>query len=178
MMIATRNDRGGGHPNDADLLDAIMETFSAVDPMPPDLPDRIRFALALRELEAEVVRIADVADEVAPAARGAEESRMVTFDSNSLTIMIRVESNQDGTARVDGWLAPPKAHRVEMRLEESSIIVMADDLGRFVFYCVPRGTARLIVRPPEVCVNGERSDDPFSEARSVITPALTLLSGE
>ncbi len=42
------------------------------------------------------------------AARGAEQSRTITFDSDSLTIMIRIDSNNDGTARVDGWLAPPQ----------------------------------------------------------------------
>jgi hypothetical protein len=110
-------------------------------------------------------------------ARGAEESRIVTFDSDRLTIMIRIESNPDGTARVDGWLAPPQAHRVEMSMTDESLTAIADELGRFVFYSVPRGTGRLIVRP-RVSADDERGDDPPYAVKCVITPALSLLADE
>ena len=45
-----------------------------LDPMPPDLPERIRFSLALRDLEIEVARIAAEEDQrlVARPRRGAE----------------------------------------------------------------------------------------------------------
>ena len=49
------------------------------------------------------------------AARGAEQSRTITFDSDSLTIMIRIDSNKDGTVRIDGWLAPPQRREIEMQ---------------------------------------------------------------
>jgi hypothetical protein len=122
--------------------------------------------------------MARTVNETARVARGAEESRIVTFDSDRLTIMIRIESNPDGTARVDGWLAPPQAHRVEMRMTDESHTAMADELGRFVFYSVPRGTGRLIVRPPHPRVSSESGDDPLHAANSVITPALSLLPDE
>ena len=44
---------------DLGLLDDIRELFQAADPMPPDLPERISFFLALRDLEIEVARLAD-----------------------------------------------------------------------------------------------------------------------
>ena len=91
---------------DFGLLDDIRELFQATDPMPADLPERILFSLALRDLEIEVARLAEE-EQLTVAARGAEQSRTITFDSDSLTIMIRIEANQDGTMRVDGWLAPP-----------------------------------------------------------------------
>src|SRR5438094_701184 len=49
--------------DDADfgVLGDIRELFEAVDPMPADLPERIRFALALRDLEVEVARLAEEA---------------------------------------------------------------------------------------------------------------------
>jgi hypothetical protein len=165
-MIATGNGRSGTQPDDGSLLLAVRDFFETVDPMPFDLPERIQFALALRDLEAEVTRMARTVDQTVQVARGAEESRIVTFDSDRLTIMIRIESNPDGTARVDGWLAPPQAHRVEMSMADESITAVADDLGRFVFYSVPRGTGRLIVRSPQAGAN------------SVITPALSLLANE
>jgi hypothetical protein len=162
----------GGRPSaeepldDSDfrLLDEIREMFQAADPMPADLPERIRFSLALRDLEVEVARLAEGE---AVAARGEEQSRTVTFDSESLTIMIRIDANRDGTARVDGWLAPPQRREIEMKTTADPLSVASDDQGRFAFPSVPRGTAQLVVRPTEQGSGGA--------ARSVVTPALILL---
>jgi hypothetical protein len=176
-MIAAKDSRDGQSVDEV-LLDDIGKLFEALDPVPSHLPDRIRLALAFRDLEAELARFASPAEEVALAARGAEQSRIVTFDSDSLTIMIRVDANPDGTARVDGWLAPPHPRPVEMKLTDSSITVTADELGRFVFHTVPRGTAQLIVRPQKIDVTSGGSDGEFGAMALVITPALTLLAGE
>jgi hypothetical protein len=160
--------------DDAGLLATIREVFELVDPMPPDLPERIRFAMALRDLDAELARFASAEDELALAARGAEESRTITFDSDSLTIMIRIDPNPDGTVRVDGWLAPPHPRNVEMRLAERSMSVIADESGRFVFLEVPHGTARVVVHAPGTLAAGELLDGRGGPVRSVITPALIL----
>jgi hypothetical protein len=164
----------GGRPSadgplddvDLGLLDGIRELFEAIDPMPADLPERIRFSLALRDLEIEVARLAAEEDSPAVAARGTEQSRTITFDSDSLTIMIRIEGNRDGTARIDGWLAPPQLRELEMKTGADSITVVSDEQGRFAFSRVPRGTAQLVVRPTEPGPNGP--------GRSVVTPALIL----
>jgi len=147
------------------LLGDICGLFEAADPMPADLPERIRFSLALRDLEVEMARLAEE-DQLAVAARGTEQSRTITFDSDSLTIMIRIEANQDGTARVDGWLAPSQCRDIEMRTASESLVVASDGQGRFAFTRVPRGTAQLVVRP------GDRG--PAGAGRSVVTPALIL----
>ena len=163
--------------DDAGLLAAIREIFESVDPMPSDLPERIRFSLALRNLDAEVARFASATDGLALAARGPEESRTITFDSDSLTIMIRVDANLDGTVRVDGWLAPPQSRDVEMQMAQGSLSVRADDAGRFVFPGVPRGTARVVVHSARASAGGEQLDGHRRAVRSVITPALVLLGG-
>src|SRR5271169_3968262 len=113
-----------GPLDDADLeiLAEIRDMFQAADPMPPDLPERIRFSLALRDLEIEVARLAEE-DQLTVAARGTEQSRTITFDSDSLTIMIRIETNRDGTARVDGWLAPPQRRDLEMKTSTDSLTI-------------------------------------------------------
>ncbi len=152
-----------GEPLDAtdfEILDGIRELFQAADPMPADLPERIRFFLALRDLEVEVARLAEE-EQLAVAARGMEQSRTITFDSESLTIMIRIDANEDGTARVDGWLAPPQHRDIEMKTAADALTTASDEQGRFAFGRVPRGTAQLIVRPG-------------AAGRSVVTPALIL----
>jgi hypothetical protein len=151
---------------DLELLDGVREIFRATDPMPADLPERIRFLLALRGLEIEVARLAAEEHQPALAVRGAELSRTITFDSDSLTIMIRIDPNPDGTARVDGWLAPPQRREVEMKTTADSLTVASDEQGRFAFARVPRGMAQLVVRSAE----SEQSH----AGRPVVTPALIL----
>jgi hypothetical protein len=151
---------------DLSILDSIREAFGAADPMPADLVDRIRFRIALRDLEVEIARLTAEEDRPVLAARGEEQSRTVTFDSDSLTIMIRVDANADGTARVDGWLAPPQDRTIEMKTPAGSLIVRADEQGRFAFSQVPRGTVQFVVQPAE---NGAAG-----AGRSVVTPALIL----
>jgi hypothetical protein len=153
--------------DDADLaiLDEIRDMFQVADPMPADLPERIRFSLALRELEFEVAMLSAEEDERVLAARGVEESRTVTFDSDSLTIMIRVDSNPDGTARVDGWLAPARQRTIDLRTTAGALTEVTDDGGRFVFPRVSRGRAQLIIRAePGSAGSGQ----------AVVTPALIL----
>ena len=151
---------------DLALLDGIRGIFQAADPMPADLPERIRFSFALRDLEIEMARLAAEEDRPALAARGTEQSRTVTFDSESLTIMIRIESNRDGTARVDGWLAPAQRREIEMRTIADTLRLVSDEQGRFAFASVPRGTIQLVVGPAEQGYG--------RSGRSVMTPTLIL----
>ena len=55
---------------DFEILDGIREIFERADPMPADLPERIMFSLAMRDLEAEVARLA-ATDQHLAGARGA-----------------------------------------------------------------------------------------------------------
>jgi len=147
---------------DLGLLDRVREMYEATDPMPEDLPERICFLLALRDLEVEVARLA-AGQDLLVSARGTEQSRTITFDSDSLTIMIRIDANADGTVRVDGWLAPAQRVGIELKTSASAEALGAssDEQGRFAFARVPRGTAQLVVRPE-------------GQGRSVVTPALVL----
>lgn len=154
---------------DLEILDGIRDLFEHADPMPPDLPERIRFSLAMRGLEAEVARLTAAGEDHDPrlaGARGAEHSRTITFDSESLTIMIRIDSNEDGTVRIDGWLAPPQRREIEMQTSTDPCRASSDDQGRFAFISVPRGTARLVVTAAERGNGGS--------GRPVMTPPLIL----
>jgi hypothetical protein len=179
-------DPGPGEQGDEGTLAKIKALFEAVDPAPADLAERVRFAVALADLEAEAARLVDEAAVQPALTRGApEESRTITFDSTELTIMIRIDANADGTARVDGWLAPPGARRVEVSFDDGALAVAADTDGRFAFPSVPRGTVRFVVRPPAQQAHavpdssGPDSSGPDSSGnarmKTVITPALVLL---
>src|SRR5580704_753213 len=112
-------DHGSGEPGDEGVLGRIKSLFEVVDPAPPDLAERVRFAVALADLEAEAARLVEEAAVEPALTRGtSEESRTITFDSTELTIMIRIDANADGTVRVDGWLAPARACRIEVSLHD------------------------------------------------------------
>jgi hypothetical protein len=147
------------------LLADMQDLYQAMDPMPADLPERIRFSLSLRDLETEVARLAEE-DLSAAAVRGAESSRAITFDSESLTIMIRIDANSDGTVQIDGWLAPPQRREIEMKTSADPLSVSSDEHGRFAFSRVPRGVAQLTVRPAGPKQSGA--------GPAVVTPALIL----
>jgi hypothetical protein len=175
-------------PIDEIVLGRIKALFEAVDPAPPDLAARVRFAVALADLEAEAARLVEEAAVEPALTRGtSEESRTITFDSTELTIMIRIDANADGTARVDGWLAPARACRVEVSLHDRAIAVEADTDGRFAFPRVPRGTVRFVVRPPAQQAQAAQQAHPGPDRpgpdssgngrmKTVITPALVLLT--
>jgi hypothetical protein len=152
---------------DLAILDGIRAIFEQVDPMPADLPERVRFSLALRGMETEVARLVAEEDPRLAGARGTEQSRTVTFDSASLSIIIRIEENKGGSVRIDGWLAPPQRREIEMQTSAETHRVSSDDRGRFALGEVPQGPARLVVV-------GAAERDRSGRGPTVVTPALVL----
>jgi hypothetical protein len=132
---------------DLAILDQVRVVHEILDPPPADLDIRSRFAIALDNVDIEISRLYD--DALAGAgARAAQPARTVTFEATSMTIMITVAARTSGL-RVEGWLAPPAALRVELRTADASggsRQVFADDDGRFVFDDVPPGLTQLAVR--------------------------------
>jgi hypothetical protein len=154
---------------DLAILDDLREMYTAADPMPAGLIDRVQFAIALEDLDVEVFRLAE--QPALAATRGTEEEEevcTVTFDSESLTIMVSVTSAEDGTVRLDGWLAPAAPHTIELRTSGTALIAVADDAGRFAISSVPHGLAQLVVEPA-----ADRPASPRA-ARPVVTPSILL----
>jgi len=144
---------------DFELLSGLRELWETVDPMPPDLIARIQFAVELEDVDFEVMRVRE--QQELATARGDETTRLITFDGESLTIMVNVRPNKDGTIRLDGWLTPPASHPIELRTSNGPVMTTSDDGGRFVVDGVPHGMTQLIVRPS-------------SQARAVSTPTISL----
>lgn len=150
---------------DGRLLEEIARLFELVDPMPHDLVERIGFTLTLADMEMELARL--VAESRVPVgARGEERARTVTFSSDSLTVMVTITPAGQGGCRIDGWIAPGAAIRVELRTDKGSRDVVADEDGRFEFAGVPCGLVQLVFHPtPDIEV----------QLRSpVVTPAVQV----
>jgi hypothetical protein len=149
---------------DQAILDRLAAVHARLDPPPADLDQRVRFAISLTDLDAEVARLRS--DLLAAAtARDTERTRTITFDADSRTVMITIVERPDGLVRLDGWLAPAAALPVELRLPEPAapLLVTADEAGRFVFDAVPHGLAQLLVHPPE-----------GGSVPRIVTPSLAL----
>lgn len=172
---------------DDELLSMLRECYEAIDPMPDSLVERSLFAIDVQDIDAEVFQLAEQYRLEPTGTRGSsesasedgvdgdgdgdgmgEEARVVTFDSDSLTIMIRI-SQLGGLVRIDGWLAPPQACLVELRSGERTVGADADAEGRFVLDAIPRGLAQLVVR---LGGNGETLTG--GRGQSILTPAIVL----
>lgn len=147
---------------DAAILADLRRLYTAADPMPVSLVDRVQFALALEDVDVEVARLAEQY-ELPFGARG-DETRTVTFDSDSLTVMVSITEDSEGTLRLDGWLAPPGPHRIEVRTEHGQRVAEADAEGRFAVDGVPHGMAQLVVQPLPGAGN----------MKAVVTPSVVL----
>ena len=150
--------------DDQAILDRLAAVHALLDPPPADLDERVSFAIGLDALDAEVARLSEQLT-AGSGARSSERTHTITFDADSRAVMVTIVGRPDNLVRIDGWLAPAAALRVELRLPEPAPtrMVIADAAGRFAFDGVPHGIAQLLVQPPE----GDSSP-------RVVTPAFTL----
>jgi hypothetical protein len=165
-MTGAGREPAAGCPLDATdlaILSGVRTVFTELDPPPPHLVERIQFALELEDASIEVFRLALDRDLVG-AARG-EQSRTITFDSDSMSIMIRISVADHDRVRVDGWLAPPAARRVELRAGAHPLCTDADADGRFVFAEVRHGLIQLAV---------QLDDGAPPRRRLVVTPSIEV----
>lgn len=147
------------------ILDRVALLYSAVDPVPADLVDRLQFAITLNALEVEIAQLQEIPDE-ALAARGSDQVSAVktlTFSSDSVTTMITISADGPDRLRIDGWAAPGAQATVELHQGSHRRSVQADSDGRFVFAEVEHGLTRFVIRA------GEASAHP-----PVATPAVEI----
>ncbi|HEU4511987.1 MAG TPA: hypothetical protein VFR87_02670 [Nocardioidaceae bacterium] len=151
---------------DAALLREVAALYDAVDPVPADLVDRVRFSLALDEVFDEVAQLtrmpadtASVRTELADAVR----THTLSFAAERLTAMVTVSRAGVGRVRVDGWVTPPGERRVSIRMQGAAVEVLADETGRFVVDSLREGFVQLVFHPLE----GE-------DASGVVTPLFKL----
>ena len=154
---------GGGEPLDEldfRVLAGIRELWAEADPMPATLVEQIQFAIQLEDVDLEVMRIREQ-EALSTARSSAEQGRLITFDSETLTIMVNVSPEPGGTIRLDGWLTPPAEHPIEVRTAEGPKATSSDAEGRFAVAGVPHGMVQVLVRT-------------LGRSRTVSTPAVEL----
>ena len=144
-------------------LARIRRHWELADPVPADLAERVKFAMTVASLEAEVAHLMS-GSALATSVRTTDYDRAttVTFESAGLSIMVTLEEARPGVTTVRGWVTSPGAE-VELRERARTTTTTADDGGRFVFADVERGTVHLVIRP---------ADEPGS--RPVITPGIEI----
>ncbi|WP_290059780.1 hypothetical protein [Amycolatopsis solani] len=142
------------------LLAGVRELWEDADPMPATLVEQIRFAIALEDVDLEVMRIREQ-EGLAVTRSAAEQGRLITFDSESLTIMVNVSPEAAGTMRLDGWLTPPAEHPIEVRTANGPLTTTSDAEGRFAVNGVAHGMVQVLVRT-------------LGRSRTVSTPAIEL----
>ena len=154
---------------DVEALGVLRSLYERNDPVPRGLVERVKFAITLDDLEAEVARLQRDAvpgglPELVSRSDELLKARSVTFTSDTVTTMVTITPVDAEAVRLDGWAAPGAHLDVELRVGDTSRHVVADEDGRFVFERVEHGLAQLILRPAEESDGGH----------AVITPAIEL----
>ena len=130
--------------NDELLLAGIAAAQAEHDPLPAGLLERMRFALSLELMDAE---LASLRQEAPVAARGLDPSvtDTLTFTASTLSLMV-VLSEADGGVRIDGWVTGGGV-TVEARTADSIDVQVSDATGRLAWPLLPHGALRFLIRP-------------------------------
>jgi hypothetical protein len=150
-------------------LGQLRDLFAHADPVPSDLVERIKFAITVHALHAEV---AELMDSALLTTRGADAkveptpTDSVTFTAASVSLMVSASPSEradtESRVRVDGWVTVPGA-QVEAATIEGSVSAISDANGRFVMDDLPHGPVHFVITDPD-------NDD----MRPVITPTIQI----
>ncbi len=132
---------------DQALLDEVGNVLAAVDPVPDDLVERVRFALALDEVFEEVATISRVPEDTLAVRSDLAEAvrtETLTFTADRLTAMVTLSASGRGRVRVDGWVSPAGVRRVSLRMQGADEAVSTDESGRFAADGLRSGFVQLV----------------------------------
>jgi hypothetical protein len=159
---------------DERILSVINELHHRDDPMPADLNERVQFVLELEAaLDARVARVSRSEELVltrgeAELVVGQGDPASITFDCETVTVMVTPRPSAMRELRLDGWIGPEGTYEVELRSPDGSKLASTDESGRFVLEGLPDGQMfQLVIRPDELL---QREGLPAV----VVTPAVRL----
>jgi hypothetical protein len=150
-------------------LGQLRDLFAHADPVPSDLAERMKFAITVHALHAEV---AELMDSALLTTRGADAkveptpTDSVTFTAASVSLMVSAspseQADADARVRVDGWVTSPGA-QIEAVTIEGSVSEISDANGRVGMDDLPHGPVHFVITDPD--------DD---DVRPVITPTIQI----
>ncbi|MFN8076899.1 MAG: hypothetical protein U0Q15_15975 [Kineosporiaceae bacterium] len=156
-----------GAVHDAELMERLRQAWTAADPVPSDLAERVTFALALDDVdfEFELLRLqVELAEPI--GARGEDTLQTVTFSGESLSVMVSLSPAAAGGVRIDGWISDGGHLDVELHHADGASTLAADRDGRFAFERVPHGLVQLFFHPSDNAA--------LTLPKAVATPALRV----
>jgi hypothetical protein len=165
-------------PDDVALLEQLQSMWSELDPAPDDLANRSLVAIAMDDLDLELLLLQDTSSDLAGARSLVETARTLTFSGEQVTVMVTITPTSGDAFRIDGWVAPAAPGFVEIRRASGSADTGAplagsaarepvDADGRFVLLEVPPGMAQLVYHP-KPAAHGQQP------LRSVAAPPIRL----
>jgi hypothetical protein len=147
---------------DAQVLAQLRHLHEVLDPLPADLVDRVKFAMSVAALEAEVAEIVSSASLATVRGTDYDRADTVTFASDGLSVMVNIEDGESTRADVVGWVSEGDVE-VELRERGRTRTTVADEQGRFSFPAVERGLVNFVLR--------RRGD---IQSPPIITPAIEI----
>lgn len=152
---------GSGMTHDV-LLGDLVGVYDRFDPPPETLVERILVALACDEIDAryELLTMIELSPQLL-GARGTDDALTFSFESDGLSMVLRVTSTGSETCRVDGWVSPPQMLIVSATQGGQTVQAQAVDDGRFEFPTLASGATRFLLHPDPTKTN-------------LVTPAIDL----
>ncbi|HWC22579.1 MAG TPA: carboxypeptidase regulatory-like domain-containing protein [Flexivirga sp.] len=145
---------------DEQILHALGEIVSASDPVPAALTDRVKFALTVEALGAQV---AELLEQQPAGVRSAYDTiTTVTFSGDEVTVLLTLDSEHRPRRRITGWLSTPEAG-VQVHGPDGEVAAEVDEDGRFEVDFSRSGLVHLVIQP---------TTEPPS--RPVVTPPIQI----
>ncbi len=149
---------------DAEILAETRRIYARMDPVPAWLPERVKYAMSVRMLEAEVAELTQMPMAAARSETG-ERIDSISFSGSRVSLMVNLSAESDGV-RVDCWVTLGGA-MVEMRFTSEGAgaprAQVCDEHGRCAFSALPSGPVHFVV-----WADADKSMPP------IITPTINL----
>ncbi|AKU14837.1 hypothetical protein [Luteipulveratus mongoliensis] len=125
----------------------LATMWSAHDPMPDRLVDKVLVSVAMEDMDAEyeLLHLVERSRELVGTRRDNDETLTIVFSGSTCSLMMRVSSLDASMRRVDGWVSPPRCVRVTVKHQDSEVSTESDSKGRFEIDRVHGGLCRMIV---------------------------------
>lgn len=137
-----------------ELFQVVRDVWTTADPVPEGLVERMHAAVAAElevaatDMDAELLRLVSRDTELA-GARGTA-AYTLRFSSGETDLLVRAVETGEGTARLDGWVSPPRVAQVTATTvpeNGTAWTATSDDTGRFELTDLPTGMVRLHLMP-------------------------------